>query len=367
MSDNKRIVKIVLTGGPGAGKSSALQFLSRRLGEYGWRVLTVGETASEMISGGVAPWSCGTKNDFQLLRMRLQREKEEIFSRAAQTMENEKILIVCDRGMTDSRSYMTEEVFASACDALGESAVFLRDGYDAVFHLESAAKGAPDAYESGEGTVRRESADEASRLDDALISAWCGHPHLRIIKCRETFEEKAEALVGEVLAYLGDPEPYEIERKYLIKYPDLAALGSDPFCRKIGIEQAYLPLGADGARIRRRGEGGDAVYFYTEKREVTPGRRIEIERRITEDEYRDLMKLAEPGRGALAKDRYCLVYEGKYFEIDVYPFWRDRAIMEIELGREDEAFSFPPHVEVIKDVTEDKEYTNYNLSKKYCK
>ena len=53
----------------------------------------------------------------------------------------------------------------------------------------------------------------------------------------------------------------------------------------------------------------------------------------------------------------------QYFEIDIYPEWQDQAIMEIELRTEDEEIRFPQGIEIIKEVTGDKGYSNYSLSR----
>lgn len=104
----QKITKIVLTGGPCAGKSTAMSWIQNAFTERGYKVLFVPETATELISGGVAPWTCGSNLDYQFCQMRLQIEKEKVFLSAAETMSEEKILIVCDRGMMDNRAYMTE-------------------------------------------------------------------------------------------------------------------------------------------------------------------------------------------------------------------------------------------------------------------
>ena len=51
------------------------------------------------------------------------------------------------------------------------------------------------------------------------------------------------------------------------------------------------------------------------------------------------------------------------FEIDVYPFWNDRAIMEIELDDEGQEIIFPPEIQIIREVTSDKRYTNSSLAR----
>ena len=65
----------------------------------------------------------------------------------------------------------------------------------------------------------------------------------------------------------------------------------------------------------------------------------------------------------IRKTRYCLTYESQYFEIDVYPFWNDRAILEIELSDENANIVFPEQIRVIKEVTDDDAYKNASLAK----
>jgi CYTH domain-containing protein len=64
----------------------------------------------------------------------------------------------------------------------------------------------------------------------------------------------------------------------------------------------------------------------------------------------------------IRKTRYCLTHENQYFKIDVYPFWNDRALMEIELRDEKETVCFPGQVEIIKEVTDDGNYNSRSLA-----
>ena len=57
-------------------------------------------------------------------------------------------------------------------------------------------------------------------------AAWAGHPHLRVIDNSTGFEDKIRRLIREISLYLGEPQPYEIERKFLIEYPDLNRLNN---------------------------------------------------------------------------------------------------------------------------------------------
>ena len=140
------IQKIVITGGPGAGKTTGMSWIQNEFTKLGYTVLFVPETATELITGGVAPWTCGSNAQYQECQMLLQLKKEELFERAARTMDADKILIVCDRGTIDNRAYMDDEEFAHVLSLIGRTEVQLRDSYDAVFHMVTAAKGAEKFY-----------------------------------------------------------------------------------------------------------------------------------------------------------------------------------------------------------------------------
>ena len=136
----KKIRTIVITGGPCAGKSTAMSWIRNAFTQRGYTVLFVPETATELITGGVAPWTCGTNIDFQKCQVALQLAKEKLFRQAALTMPSDKILIVCDRGVMDNKAYMTEEEFREVSKALQGDDVVWRDNYDAIFHLVTAVK-----------------------------------------------------------------------------------------------------------------------------------------------------------------------------------------------------------------------------------
>ena len=358
------ITKIVVTGGPCAGKTTAMSWIQNAFTQKGYAVLFVPETATELIKGGVAPWTCGANVEYQKCQLRLQLEKEKVFEQAARTMDVSKVLIVCDRGALDNKAYMDSLEFARVLDYLGTNEIELRDSYDAVFHLVTAAKGAAEFYTTANNSARTETVDEAAALDDKLISAWTGHPHLRVIDNASDFEDKMKRLIAEISSFLGEPEPLEIERKFLIEYPDVKWLESIPNCRRIEIIQTYLNSDKDEeVRVRQRGFDGHYIYFQTTKRKVSDVKRVEIERRLSESEYIRLLMNADTTRRQIRKDRYCLTYENRYFEIDIYPFWNDRAIAEIELSDENAEIKFPKQIKVIKEVTNDDSYKNASLAK----
>ena len=361
------IRKIVITGGPCAGKSTALSWIQNAFSEKGYTVLFVPETATELIGGGVAPWTCGTNAEYQKCQVRLQLEKERLFMRAAKTMKAEKILIVCDRGLLDNRAYMNDEEFAEVVADVGVSEIEMRDSYDAVFHLVTAARGKEEFYTLENNTARYESADDARVLDDRLLACWAGHPHLRVIDNTTDFKEKMMRLIAEISSVLDETGPYEMKRKFLIARPDAAKLEALPGCRRIEIIQTYLKSrSGEIRRVRQRGADGHYIYFETVKQEAeepSTGKRVETERRLTQDEYLSLLMEADTSMHALRKTRYCLAYDRQYFTLDILPFWVDQAILGIELHHVEDEIRFPPIVKVLREITGQPEYRNSSLAK----
>ncbi len=154
---------------------------------------------------------------------------------------------------------------------------------------------------------------------------------------------------------------FEIERKFLIKYPDLKFIDGMDGVSKTEIIQTYLK---NGTRLRIWKEGDKVSYIKTVKTHITDLTRIEIENEITKDEYETLLKERE---SSLEKIRYRIPFESHVLEIDIFPFWKNQAFLEIELRSENENFSIPKYLTVIKEVSEDKAYRNYALSKKIPK
>lgn len=161
-------------------------------------------------------------------------------------------------------------------------------------------------------------------------------------------------------------EPLEIERKWLISYPNVDKLAEMDNFDYSEIEQTYTTYMEHNAygRIRKRGKKGVYRYYKTFKRKISDLTRVEYEEEITESEYLEIMKKKRQGFNTISKIRYVFDYSGFTYEVDVFPFWRDRAFMECEMKSEDTAVPIPPCVHIIKDVSEDKRYRNSYLAQK---
>lgn len=359
------LIKIVLTGGPCAGKTIALSYIANKLKELGIKVLTADEQATKLMLSGKTPQNMG-RFEFHKLLFGCQLEEETKLTKQAENMLDEKVVLLLDRGLLDSKAFVTQEEFDRYSAHYGANEDIIRNSYDAVFHLVTSANGAEEHYNLTNNKARTESIEVAKKLDEEIISVWTGTPHLRIIDNTTSFEEKLERLKTEVLAFLGIPEHLEIERKFLIEYPNTEFLDNMKTCRKTPITQAYLTTPDEGNfRIRKRGSGDNAVYIKTVKIKISDIKRIEIESYISKKEYYDYLEQKQYVTGIISKDRYCIVYDSTYYELDVYPFWIDKATLEVELLSEEQPYKLPPFVKVIREVTFEREYRNLALAQKY--
>ena len=161
---------------------------------------------------------------------------------------------------------------------------------------------------------------------------------------------------------------YEIERKYLIAYPDTKALCAMDGCRVARIEQTYLHA-ADGValRVRRLEDESGVRYIETAKRRVSDLRAVEEERELAVTEYEELLARADETRRPINKTRYSVPFDGRTIEVDVYDFWSDRATVEVELASESEDVALPPCLSVLREVSADARYKNVNLAKELPK
>ena len=278
----ERPLKIVLTGGPCAGKTTALEKLSSYLRERGFRVYTVPEAATLLFSNG-ADLSGGAL-EFQKAVLETQMSLEDTFERMALST-GEKSVLLCDRGTCDGKAYVSSDTWRALLESratltsrapgdqqqipeeLGPaekdaekfgtnmvqiSEAGLREGrYNAVFHLVSAADGAEPFYSLENNQTRRESAEEARERDMQTQRAWMGHPHHYVFDNRshDGFEGKMQRVVDTMTKIVGLPLVQRYPTKFLLLDPPL----NDEFSAKLQTEEI------SGEVTSTRKESNDAL------------------------------------------------------------------------------------------------------------
>lgn len=360
----KKITRIVLTGGPAAGKTT---LISRILKEFsaddGWKVITIPETATELISGfGIRPFgNCLSMLDFQYFVVSDQLHKEQLALKAAEMVPEDKVLIIYDRAILDDKAYMSDEDFVNILNYFGTNEEKVLAGYDAVLHLVTCAKGAEFAYNFG-NAARYESVEVAREKDDLTLRAWNRHPSLFVIDNSVNFEDKINRAIAQIYQVIGQSVPDVKKRKYLIRMPDTEAICKKYNALPIDMVQTYLTSGSPNVerRIRQQLSGNGYLYFYTERRTDEDGNKWVTERPLSEKEYVNYIMECDMSLHPVRKAKYRFGYESRRMEIDVYPFSEDRAILFTYGDSRDE---LPPEIHVIKEVTGNDEYKNRALAK----
>jgi predicted ATPase len=176
----KKQLKVVVTGGPGGGKTTALDLFCRELGD---KVAVVPEAATVLFSSGIT-----RSEDEKIIKMvqktifQLQKNLEEIHQ-----IQFPDRLLVCDRGSLDGLAYWpgSEHEFFNEINSTLEEEIAR---YDAVIFFESAAATGHDI--NSNNPVRKETSHQAAQLDKKLQKVWSQHPQYYFVGSSESFLRK---------------------------------------------------------------------------------------------------------------------------------------------------------------------------------
>ncbi len=360
-----KIHRIVLTGGPCAGKTTALVRIVEHFSNLGFKVFSVPEVPTLYTQGG---WSYLTPNrqlyyEGELAILQTQLALEDSFMHLAETCRK-PTFVVCDRGTLDISAYIAQDMWEELCRKSGTNSNDLRHRYDAVLHLVSAADGAEQYYTVATNAARYEQANEeglqlARDLDKKVNKAWTGHPHLRVINNHDNFDTKINRVLKEISNVLGIPQPIEEERTYVVEI-----IGDLPESIESEIVQTYLVSDPTSeVRLRRRSWHGEVVNVHKTKKRISDSEVLETERQVSNALYESLLQQADPYRSVIRKTRRSFIWRGQYFEIDTFHEPIDNlVILETKGVGSQEEVNFPPFIRVIKDVTGNPDYYNYNIA-----
>jgi predicted ATPase len=172
---------VVLTGGPGAGKTAVLELVRRTLCQH---MAVLPESASIIFGGGFPRRETRpARRAAQRAIARVQRELERWI-----TEEEPVALGLCDRGVLDGLAYWPgspEDFFAE----LGTTLQAELARYSAVIHLRTPPA---EAGYNHNNPLRIESPEEAAAIDARIEQVWKDHPRRFIIPNTKDFMEKAQ-------------------------------------------------------------------------------------------------------------------------------------------------------------------------------
>jgi len=384
MGTGKRVYKLVLTGGPCAGKTTGQNRLSDFFENLGWKVYRSPETATVLMQGGIK-FPELSKEDAFLFQENLIKTMlaiENTYFDIAETCPK-NCIVICDRGLMDATAFITLEEWDLMCKRNGWNSVDMRDNrYDQVIHMVSAAKGAEEYYTTEEHATRSEGVELARLRDDRASAAWVGHPYYDVVDNSTTFEGKLVRTISSVCHRLGIDVGDRLlveskKRKFLI-----AIMPSDdvfPDYQDFEVIHDYLltPGQQNQARLRKRGQHGSYTYTHTIRRHVELTKEgekreaPELKQAITRRDYIILLAQKDQRRSSIYKKRRCFISNNHYYQLDVYlePCQsKCRGLILLETYTVDNSPDFvnklPSFLNVLREVTGDQQYSMYNLALK---
>ncbi|GAA4406710.1 hypothetical protein GCM10023168_22000 [Fodinibacter luteus] len=171
--------RVVLTGGPGAGKTAFLELVRQSLCQH---VMVLPESASLLFSGGFPREDDrDSRRAAQRAIYHVQRELEAVAE------VHRSAVVICDRGSIDGIAYWPGDV-ADFWSGVGTTRNGELARYEAVIHLRTPS--ATQGY-NHHNPLRTESAEAAGAIDARILGVWEGHPHLHVVESSLYFLDKA--------------------------------------------------------------------------------------------------------------------------------------------------------------------------------
>jgi hypothetical protein len=197
------IPRVVLTGGPNGGKTTALEELKERLPKLDITPIIVPELATFLYTCGVR-WVDVENNEtgsfrFQANMIKSQMANEDMLFRFAHLTPGNTKVMICDRGTIDNLVYAKDEWQDDIQSEVG-SLGLLKRRYDGIIHLNSRAWG--EGYTTENNPARWETRELAQKVDQRTWEMWeMGPkvPHLRVNHA-ENWETKIETVVRAIKA-----------------------------------------------------------------------------------------------------------------------------------------------------------------------
>eukprot|EP00095_Tigriopus_kingsejongensis_P003872 maker-scaffold387_size188669-snap-gene-0.14 protein:Tk03872 transcript:maker-scaffold387_size188669-snap-gene-0.14-mRNA-1 annotation:"hypothetical protein EAI_01984" len=373
----KRVYKMVLTGGPCGGKTTGQAKLATFFENLGWKVYRVPETATVLMSGGIAFGELNTEQvmDFQenLIRTMLALE-DTYFSMAQKSGQN--CLVICDRGTMDASAFISRDQWLKLLEKVDLDEEHICEGrYDHVVHMVSAAVGAEDFYSCDQHAARFEGIELARERDRNAMNAWTMHPYVDIVDNRIDFDNKLKRLVDIVVRRIGLEIGDQFKAnsrkvKFVIKGP-MPAIAQFPSYADFEVEHHYLRSGLAGiqSRLRKRSHQGRTTYTCTVRRPEKKGQIIEEKTSLSKKDYENLLNHVDERHMPIFKTRRCFLYQHQQYQLDVYrdpchPRCRGLILLETftTLPPSELQSHLPPFLQVALEVTGDPAFSMFNLA-----
>lgn len=359
---------IVITGGPRSGKTAVVDYLSYKLAHDGFTVFRLSEIASSMIQSGLTPSRFKDPYEFQSeLFSRQKKEEEKLLETAESAMgetDDQRAVIICDRGLQDGHAYVSHAEFNRIVAAAGISKEELRNRYAGVVLLETMEKQPisevinPARLEEEDGLLDLASATKTAWSDASTITI---HAHDDMdIKLRN-----AENAVRSILEMEALPNP-PCPRRILVRRPKLEDFldRSNTSLDQVTVTFTQA-MNTSRQMLVKRKTPTEMQLTSVRINETQTGenRKHELEIPINGQAFSSYLEFADGLLPSVTKQTARFLHAGQSLSLSFYDFLPYVAILEGEPIASAEKLELPPYLTEIRDVTDSDKFADLTFAK----
>lgn len=343
-----QILKVVLTGGPCGGKTTAIKEIKKYLKKKDIPLLIVPETATELIVSGIKPGAIPTY-EFQSLVLKKQLSKEKITEEYAKKIcqNNELCVIIYDRGILDNKAYLENITdFQKLVIEEGLNEINLLDNYDLVLDLLSLATCKPEAYNLL-NEARTEDIPTARELDRKTTISWIGHRNLKIISSEVPQNIELKEILNEIDELINGVRKKHIRRFLVNDISSNYNIYNENNSQEIYVSDYYLEGTNSNYQyiVSKRTFKNEDSYIFTVYKEQNGVRTIIEDKHITREEYYKLINQNKIIKKVNRKETY-FIYNNKKYTLC---FYDDITILQLELKSDSKVY-FPDNIDIITEI-----------------
>lgn len=190
------IKRIVLTGGPCAGKTSAIKIIRDYFEKKDYIVLNIDECATKIINQGISPYGKNKIDmyEFQKYVFKMQIEEEKKIEDFIVNNKNKNIIVLYDRCLIDNKSYVSDEEYNKLLNEFNIDIKEYISKFDLFIHLVTAAVDT-DYYTLANNNARVETKEDAILLDEKIMKCYKNIPNHKIADNRSNFNDKVNYII----------------------------------------------------------------------------------------------------------------------------------------------------------------------------
>lgn len=192
----KKVFKIVVTGGPCAGKTKIIETIKNYYESSGKTVIIIPETSTQVIEMGFKWWDNSVPiNIYQNLIFKYQLQKEDIILETIEKSNIEDVILICDRGLLDGKAYMDSKDYDKMIINRNLTYEDIYGRYDLVIYLQSVATKYPNLYSDENNKYRKSNLIQAKEFDKKVKEVWKNHHNFISIDALDNFKTKEKEVI----------------------------------------------------------------------------------------------------------------------------------------------------------------------------